>query len=77
MGPTLADMAPGQRGVVVGFVQIDAFAQRLMQFGVIEGADIELVRCAPTGDPIEIRVMGSALSLRRSEAALVLVDEVR
>jgi ferrous iron transport protein A len=77
MGPTLADMAPGQRGVVVGFAQIDAFAQRLMQFGVIEGADIELVRCAPTGDPIEIRVMGSALSLRRSEAALVLVDEVR
>lgn len=77
MAATLADMAPGQRGVVAGFARIDSFTQRLMQFGVIEGADVEFLRCAPTGDPIEIRVMGSALSLRRSEAALVLVDEVR
>ena len=48
--------------------------QRLMQLGLIDGADIEVLRCAPTGDPIEVRVMGYALSLRRAEAALVQVD---
>lgn len=74
MPTTLANLAPGQRGTVSGFARDDAFTQRLMQLGVIEGADIEVLRCAPTGDPIEVRVMGYALSLRRVEAALIHVD---
>lgn len=77
MATTLAELVPGQRGTVCGFAQDDSFTQRLMQLGVIEGADIEVVRCAPTGDPIEVRVMGYALSLRRVEAALVHVDPLR
>ncbi len=74
MPATLADLAPGQRGVVTGYAQDDGFTQRLMQLGLIEGADVEVLRCAPTGDPIEVRVMGYALSLRRIEAAVVHVD---
>lgn len=74
MASTLADLAPGQRGSITGYAQDDAFTQRLMQLGLIEGADVEMLRCAPTGDPIEVRVMGYALSLRRNEAALVHVD---
>ncbi len=76
MPATLANLAPGQRGIISGFAQDDAFTQRLMQLGLIEGADIEVVRCAPTGDPIEVRVLGYALSLRRVEAALILVEPV-
>ncbi len=72
---TLADMVPGQRGIISGFAQDDPFTQRLMQLGLIEGADIEVVRCAPTGDPIEVRVLGYALSLRRVEAALIRVAQ--
>lgn len=71
---TLASLAPGQRGTVSGYAQDDSFTQRLMQLGLIEGAEIEVVRCAPTGDPIEVRVLGYALSLRRVEAALIFVD---
>lgn len=74
MATTLADLAPGQRGSITGYAQDDAFTLRLMQLGLIEGADVEMLRCAPTGDPIEVRVMGYALSLRRNEAALVHVD---
>lgn len=77
MTATLASMAPGQRGIVAGYVQDDAFTQRLMQLGLIEGSEVEILRCAPTGDPIEVRVMGYALSLRRSEAALIEMHEVR
>jgi Fe2+ transport system protein FeoA len=35
---------------------------------------VEILRCAPSGDPIEISVMGYALSLRRAEANLILVS---
>lgn len=51
-----------------------AIHQRLQEMGVIEGAQVELVRLAPLGDPIEILVQGYHLSLRKSEAALVELD---
>ena len=70
----LAGLEPGQTGTVAGFVTDDVATQRLMQLGVVEGADIEFVRRAPAGDPIEVRIMNYALSLRRQEAANVLVD---
>ena len=61
----------------MGFAEIDDLAQRLMQMGIIEGTEIEVLRYAPAGDPIEIRVLGYALSLRGAEAANVLVSAVR
>ncbi len=77
MSTTLAGLRPGERGVVEGFTVYDAFTQRLMQFGVIEGTPIEVLRHAPTGDPIEVQVPGSAFSLRRTEAECVLVKPTR
>jgi ferrous iron transport protein A len=74
MSTTLADLRPGEAGVVEGFAQIDEGAQRLMQMGVVEGMEVEIVRYAPAGDPIEVRVLGYALSLRGKEAANVLVN---
>jgi ferrous iron transport protein A len=77
MSTPLAALEPGQSGVVTGFASEHDLDVRLMQMGVIEGARVELVRRAPAGDPLEIRVMGYALSLRRIEAAQVLLDDVR
>ena len=76
MTTTLATLRPGQTGVVEGFTEIDETAQRLMQMGLVEGIEIEVLRYAPAGDPMEIRVMGYALSLRGKEAANVLVSLV-
>ena len=73
MSLTLAHLKPGESGVVAGFVQEDETAQRLMQMGVIEGMEVEVLRYAPAGDPLEVRVLGYALSLRGQEAANVLV----
>ncbi len=50
--------------------------QRLMQLGVLEGSELEIIRAAPGGDPIEIRVMGYCLSLRKAEAQMILVEAV-
>lgn len=69
----LGQLTPGTRGSVCGFTVDNALTQRLMTLGVIEGADIEFLRRAPAGDPLEVKVMGYALSLRRSEADLILV----
>jgi ferrous iron transport protein A len=46
---------------------------RLREMGVVPGTTIQLVRRAPLGDPIEISLRGSLLSLRRSEAELIEV----
>jgi ferrous iron transport protein A len=48
--------------------------QRLMELGITIGSQVEVIRKAPFGGPIEISVRGYRLSLRRSEALLVLVD---
>ncbi|CAN5780100.1 N/A [soil metagenome] len=73
---TLADLKPGQRARVVGFAESNAMAQRIMQLGLIAGAMLTFVRAAPAGDPIEINVFGYSLSLRKSEARMILVEDV-
>ncbi len=46
---------------------------RLRELGLLPGTVVQLIRRAPLGDPLEISVRGSLLSLRRSEAELILV----
>ena len=46
---------------------------RLMEMGLLVGTKVELVRFAPMGDPVEIKVRGYNLTLRKSEAELILV----
>jgi ferrous iron transport protein A len=47
---------------------------RLMELGLIVGTPVELVRFAPLGDPVEIKVRGYHLTLRRHEAEQILVS---
>ena len=51
----------------------DSIVQRLLEMGLLEGEQIEVIGVAPLGDPIEIRLRDYRLSLRRSEAARVQV----
>lgn len=70
---TLAELRPGQSAIVEGFTLQSPLVQRLMQLGVLPGERVEAVRRAPGGDPVEFKVMGYSLSLRKSEAALVTI----
>ncbi|MGD9601357.1 MAG: ferrous iron transport protein A [Gammaproteobacteria bacterium] len=74
MSRTLASLRPGERGVVAGFPHVDSFAQRLMQLGFLEGTTVTVLRQAPTGDPIEVELMGYALSLRLEEARAIPLE---
>jgi ferrous iron transport protein A len=45
-----------------------------MDMGITKGVDVRLVRVAPLGDPIEVRVRGYELSLRKEDAGLIEVE---
>lgn len=72
---TLDRLKPGDRGTVTALRGDGSIHQRLLEMGVFEGSEVEVVRFAPLGDPMEIRVQGYHLSLRKREAALVEVAE--
>ena len=74
--PTLADLSPGQRAEVLSVTGEPALVQRLYEFGLLEGEQIEVIALAPLGDPIEIRLGNSRLSLRKAEAAGIGVQLV-
>ena len=74
MARKLAELRPGERGRITA-VEGDAEAvRRLMDLGVIRGTTLEVVRTAPLGDPMEVRLRGYMLTLRRSEAEHITVD---
>lgn len=68
---TLATLPTGATGVVVALPAGNAALTRLREMGLVPGTRFTLVRRAPLGDPIEISLRGSLLSLRRSEAELI------
>jgi len=73
----LSELAVGASAVVRGYPKSgDAFL-RLREMGVLPGTTVTLVRTAPLGDPLEIKVRGYHLTLRRSEADHVLVEPVK
>ena len=72
---TLNDLRQaGQRGLILDVTGDDAVSVRLMEMGLTEGADIELIGFAPLGDPVEFRIRGYRLSLRKAEASRVTID---
>ena len=72
---TLNKLTAGQRAIVKTVTgEGSAIYQRLMEMGVFEGAEVEVVRLAPLGDPMELRLHGYNLSVRKSEAACVQVE---
>lgn len=72
----VSDLRQGQRvrirAVSPGEV---AYRQKLIAMGLVPGTELTVTRIAPFGDPIEILVRGSRLSLRKNEASILLVEE--
>jgi ferrous iron transport protein A len=71
--PSLDQLQTGQRCRVEEVLGEDALVQRLMEMGVLEGEEIEVLGFAPLGDPMEVRLRDYRLSLRRNEAARIRI----
>jgi ferrous iron transport protein A len=70
---SLDQLRAGQRAAIQAVKGDDAILQRLLEMGLFEGEEIEVIGFAPLGDPMEVRLRDYRLSLRRTEAARVLV----
>lgn len=70
---SLDQLAVGESATVVSIHGQGAVKRRLMDMGLTRGVTLHLRKAAPLGDPIEITLRGYELSLRKSEAQLVLV----
>jgi ferrous iron transport protein A len=72
---TLDTLHEGERSRILEITGDDAVAVRLMEMGLVDGEEIELLGAAPFGDPLEFFVRGYRLSLRRAEARRVVVED--
>jgi len=75
MTTTLRDMKEGENGRVMKYARGSSlYKQRLLSMGLTPGTGFTVQRIAPLGDPVEIKVRGSRLSLRKEEAAVLSVE---
>lgn len=77
MTESLTDLAVGDRGRVVRLLPGHrGYRERLLAMGLTPGTEFVLKRLAPLGDPVELSVRGTAISLRRAEAAMLQVERL-
>ena len=72
---SLAETPLGRAVRVAGVDGPRAFRRRLLEMGLVPGTEVTIVTIAPLGDPLRIEVRGGQWSIRRSEAAEILVED--
>ncbi|MCP9928874.1 FeoA family protein [Cyanobium sp. CH-040] len=71
----LQDLPAGSRGSVEGYREGSrTYRQKLLSMGLTPGTAFEVTRHAPMGDPVEIRVRGFSLMLRKQEADMLIIS---
>ena len=74
-GLTLNDIKAGTSAIVTKIDSLGSLKRRLIDMGITPGVKITVRKVAPLGDPIEIRLRGYELSIRRSEAINIAVKK--
>lgn len=72
----LSTLAVGERGIVRSVAGDAGIRRRLRAMGLVAGTEVSVRRCAPMGDPVAYDLMGYCLSLRKEEAAMVMVEPI-
>ncbi len=70
---TLKSLKPGERGAIVKISGGGSIRRRLLDMGATAGTEVKVERVAPLGDPIEIKIKGYNLTLRKEEAERISV----
>ncbi len=73
---SLADLSEGQSATIIEVSGDDSISIRLMEMGLTDGERVKLLGFAPMGDPLEVMIRGYRLSLRRSEAKRIVIEQV-
>jgi Fe2+ transport system protein FeoA len=72
---TLADLRPGESGVVSELHSQGPERRRMMDLGILPGTTIVVEMNSPMGDPVAYRVRGALVALRREQAQLVVIHD--
>ncbi|MFN2351352.1 MAG: DtxR family transcriptional regulator [Kiritimatiellia bacterium] len=72
----LSELKPGEKGLIEKIAGGGAVKRRLADMGVTKRTLVEVVRLAPLGDPLDVKIKGYHLSLRRDEAADIYVNKM-
>lgn len=73
----LSKLKPGDKGRITSIGAIGPLKRRLMDMGVLVGEEVQVLKTAPLGDPIEVRIKSYNLSLRKKEAEGIGVEVSR
>ena len=73
----LNEVKPGQKGRIVRIIGRSGVNKRMADMGVVPGTTVEVERVAPLGDPIDVKLKGYRLSLRKEEASNIMVKLVQ
>lgn len=71
----LTDVPIGGKAKVKSVNGNGQITKRLMEMGIVPGVTVRVVKSAPFGDPLEIRVRGYNLAMRKSEAQTIEVEQ--
>ena len=73
---SICDLNPGSTGIVTAVRAEGAIRRRLLDMGLLRNTRITVDRTAPMGGPVWIRLNGTQIALRRTEAAAILVERI-
>jgi len=71
---TVADLKEGEEATILRVKGRGPFRKRLLEMGMVRGTRLRLLGQAPLGDPLEVKVRGYLLALRRAEAREIQVE---
>lgn len=74
---TLKEAQVGETVKVVKLNGSGAIKRRIMDMGITKGVEIYVMKVAPLGDPMEVTVRGYELSLRKMDAEMIEVEDVK
>ncbi len=74
---TLRDVKIGNKAKVIKVHGEGAIRRRIMDMGITKGVELYVRKVAPLGDPLEIYVRGYELSLRKADAEMIEVEDIK
>jgi len=74
MNKFLSDLRAGEKGIVKKVMGNSLIKRRIVDMGVVSGSVVEVQKFAPLGDPMEVKIKGFNLSLRKAEAEMIEIE---
>ncbi len=69
-----SEMKIGQEGVIQAVLGTGSTRHRLLEMGIIPGTSLRMIKKAPFGDPIQIQIRNFYLSIRMSDAEMIMIE---